>query len=97
MRRLVFFILEHYSEGGTVNIGSGDEISILNLARLIQSIVDFEGEIRTDLSKPDGTPKKLLDSTKINNLGWKPKISLRDGIEEVYKSLPWDRNSITAF
>ena len=92
-----FFLLTNYSEAGTINIGSGDEISILGLAKLIQSVVGFEGGIKTDLSKPDGTPRKLLDSSRINNLGWKSKISLREGIEEVYKSLPWHQNFIEAF
>lgn len=71
--------------GEFVNIGVGKDITIGELAELIKKIVGFEGEIRKDLSKPDGTPQKLLDITKLSSLGWKAKISLKDGIEQTYE------------
>ena len=85
------FLMKNYNESGFVNIGSGEEISIKQLALLICECLDFKGELIFDTSKPDGTPRKLLDSTKINSLGWSYSIKLRDGIiktiEEI-KNLP---------
>lgn len=80
------FLMEHYSEEGPINVGVGNDLSIKDLALLIQEIVGFEGTIVWDSAKPDGTPRKLMDVSKINNLGWKAKISLRDGITQVYQS-----------
>ncbi len=68
-----------------VNIGVGEDIKIKDLARLVKEIVGFEGEIKHDLSKPDGTPRKLLDVSKIKDLGWEPKIDLIDGIKKTYE------------
>ena len=68
-----------------INIGCGEDISIRELAFLVKEIVGFSGEIVFDTSKPDGTPKKLLDVSKLKNLGFSPSISLRDGIREVYE------------
>lgn len=79
------FLMEHYNEAGHVNVGSGSEISIKDLALLIKDVVGYKGALVWDSSKPDGTPRKLMDNTKINNLGWKPEIALREGIEKVYK------------
>ena len=70
--------------GEFVNIGVGEDIKICDLAELIKGVVGFDGEIRYDTSKPDGTPQKLLDVSRINGLGWKAKISLREGIEQAY-------------
>ena len=67
------------------NIGYGEEISIYNLAELIKSIIGYDGEIRFNADMPDGTPRKLIDSSRINELGWKPKIKLEDGIRKTYK------------
>ncbi|MEM8906704.1 MAG: GDP-L-fucose synthase [Bacteroidota bacterium] len=78
-------LLQHYNEPGLVNIGTGEDISILDLAKLIKSIVGYTGEIEHDLSKPDGTPRKLMDVSKINSFGWKAQISLEDGIRQVYE------------
>jgi GDP-L-fucose synthase len=86
------FLMQNYNEPGIVNIGVGEDISILGLAELVKKIVGFEGEILTDTTKPDGTPRKLMDVSKLNNLGWKSKISLEDGIEMVYneiKNINW--------
>ncbi len=79
------FLMQHYNEKGFVNIGSGHEISIKHLAFLIKEIIGYKGEIEFDTSKPDGTPRKIMDNSKLSNLGWQFKISLREGIENVYK------------
>jgi len=68
-----------------VNIGVGEDIRIKDLAQLIKDIVGFEGEIKHDLSKPDGIPRKLLDISKIKALGWKPEVSLEEGIKKTYE------------
>jgi GDP-L-fucose synthase len=78
------FLINHYEESEIINIGVGKDISVSELAQLIKEIVDFEGAIRYDRSKPDGTPRKLLDVGKLRVLGWQPKISLREGIEMTY-------------
>ena len=71
--------------GEFVNIGTGKELKIEDLAYLVKNIVRYKGEIQWDTSKPDGTPRRLLDVGKINNLGWKSNIGLHKGIEEVYR------------
>lgn len=86
-----FFMMENYNERGHLNVGSGSEISIKNLAETIKNIVGYDGKIVNDLEKPDGTPRKLMDVSKIHSLGWKHKIGLEDGITSVYKSLS-DKN-----
>lgn len=80
-------MMNHYNEPGFVNIGSGVEISIGDLALLIRKIVGFEGELKLDATKPDGTPRKLTDVTKLHSLGWKHTISLEEGIQSVYSSV----------
>lgn len=79
------FLMQNYSEPGFVNIGTGADISINELAMLIKEIVGYEGEIRRDLSRPDGTPRKLMDVSKLTAFGWKASISLKEGIEKVYQ------------
>lgn len=81
------YLMDNYNEEGFVNIGVGKDISILDLAKLIKQIVGFEGEIFTDCSKPDGTPRKLMDVSKLTNLGWKANISLEEGIKKVYEEI----------
>jgi GDP-L-fucose synthase len=81
------FLMQHYNEAGFINVGSGDEISILELAQLIKKIVGYEGAITHDASKPDGTPRKLMDNTRLTNLGWTSGISLEEGIRSVYAQL----------
>jgi GDP-L-fucose synthase len=76
--------MHHFSEEGLVNIGVGEDISIKHLAELIKEIVGYTGTIDWDTSKPDGTPRKLMDVTKLNNLGWHAVTGLREGIEKVY-------------
>lgn len=78
------FLMENYSDGQTMNVGFGSDLSILDLAKLVKDVTGYPGEIVLDQSKPDGTPKKLMDSSRINTLGWQPKIGLREGIEQVY-------------
>ena len=75
----------NYPAGPLMNVGSGDDITILDLAQLIQDIVGAKGEIQWDSSKPDGTPKRKLDMTRLNGLGWASSISLLDGIQKTYK------------
>ena len=78
------FLMQAYNESGLINIGVGEDISILDLARLVKKIVGFEGEILTDTTKPDGTPRKLMDVSKLANLGWRSSIILEEGIRKVY-------------
>jgi GDP-L-fucose synthase len=78
------FLMENYNDPGLVNVGVGTDQSILDLAKMIAVITGYTGEIKKDLSKPDGTPRKLMDVSKINAMGWKARISLEDGIRSVY-------------
>jgi GDP-L-fucose synthase len=84
------FLMRNYTSGDIINVGSGEELSIADLARMIGEIVGFSGDILYDSSKPDGTPRKLLDTSRLLALGWKPRIALRDGIAETYD---WFRQS----
>jgi GDP-L-fucose synthase len=79
-----YFLLKNYDQPGWLNIGCGEDIAIKDLALLIKKIVGFEGELTFDTSKPDGTPRKLLDMTKMHQLGWHHRISLEEGIRAVY-------------
>lgn len=81
------FLMDKFNDPGLVNIGVGEDISILELANLIKNITGFEGEIIKDTSKPDGTPRKLMDISKLNALGWKAKVSLEEGIKKVYNEM----------
>jgi GDP-L-fucose synthase len=82
--RACLFLMERYSAEQFINIGSGVEVSIRKLAKLVRQIVGFEGTIDWDASQPDGTPRKLLDSSRLFELGWKPEIDLEQGIRQVY-------------
>ena len=79
------FLMHNYDDSDIINIGAGKDISVMELAVVIKEIVGYQGEIKLDRSKPDGMPRKLLDSSKIKSLGWKPKIDLRTGINKTYK------------
>lgn len=81
------FLMNQYNETGFINVGSGIEISILHLAELVKEIVGFKGSIIQDTSKPDGTPRKLMDNTRLTQLGWKSTITLEEGIRSVYAQL----------
>jgi GDP-L-fucose synthase len=80
-----FFLMEEYNEREFVNIGTGDEVTIRELAETIAEVTGFEGQIVFNADKPDGTPRKLMDSARLHSLGWKHKNSLRDGLKEAYE------------
>jgi GDP-L-fucose synthase len=79
-------LMQVYSDAEHVNVGSGEDLSILELTKLVCEVAGFEGEIVHDLTKPDGTPRKLMSAEKIRGLGWKPRIGLRDGITDAYQA-----------
>jgi len=81
----LIFLMDHYNEATPINIGVGEDITVRDLAFLIKDVVNYGGEIRFDSSKPDGTPQKLLEVTKIRALGWRSQIDLREGIIMTYK------------
>jgi len=80
-------LMDHYNEGDWVNLGTGEDLSIRDLAKMICSIVGFEGTLDWDTSKPDGTPRKLMDVSRVNGLGWKARTDLKSGIEHVYADI----------
>lgn len=79
------FLMQHYNEKLFVNIGTGEEITIRDLALTIKEVTGYTGEIRYDSTKPDGTPRKLMDSTRLHNMGWKHTTSLKDGLSKAYR------------
>lgn len=81
------FLINHYHQTGLINIGSGKELSILELAQLIKQTVGFTGDIILDPTKPDGTPRKLMDVSKLSALGWNAKIGLEEGVRRVYEEV----------
>lgn len=85
------FISDLDIQHSLLNVGSGNEVTILELANLIKEVVEFKGELIFDSSKPDGNPRKLLDSSKINSIGWKPEITLEEGLKSTYN---WFRNNV---
>lgn len=80
-----YFLMQHYNEPNMINIGTGHDLTIKDLALLIKDVLGFEGDLIFDASKPDGTPRKLMDVSKLHNLGWKHKIELREGIALAYQ------------
>jgi GDP-L-fucose synthase len=82
-----FYLMQNYNEPGLVNIGVGDDISIRDLALMVKKIVGFGGELKFDTSKPDGTPRKLMDVSKLHSFGWKHRINLEEGIKGVYNEV----------
>src|SRR4051794_9829321 len=91
MARACLHLLEHYDEPEPINIGVGEDVSIRELAEVVAEMVGFEGDIEFDTSKPDGTPRKLLDVSKIQALGWKAQIGLREGLASAYR---WFRGQV---
>ncbi len=85
LARSVVFCLERYDEAEPINCGAGAEVSIADLAHIVAEVVGFPGRLRFDLSKPDGTPRKLMDSSRLNALGWRPTIPLADGVRATYR------------
>ena len=88
------YLMTHYSDEEHVNVGCGSDVTIKELASLVADVIEFEGEIATDPSKPDGTPRKLLDVSKLVNLGWRPKIELREGVAQTYR---WYLDNVDPF
>ena len=80
----VYFLMQQYDEPGHINVGSAEDITIRQLAETVKQITGYTGELQFNTSKPDGTPRKLLDVTRINNLGWKATTSLTSGLEKTY-------------
>lgn len=79
------FLMNRYDESDMINIGCGEDVSITDLALLVKEVVAYEGSIEYDVNKPDGTPQKLLDVSKIRNLGWQPRLSLKEGVKKTYE------------
>jgi GDP-L-fucose synthase len=77
-----------------INVGSGHEISIKNLAKIISKVVGFKGDIKFDITKPDGTPRKLMDSNRLKNLNWDATISLEEGLEDAYSDFQSNINTL---
>jgi len=78
------FLMTHYDENEPINIGTGEDISVAELAAIVQAVVGYRGAIEYDITKPDGTPRKLLDVGRLWNLGWRPRISLEEGLRNTY-------------
>jgi GDP-L-fucose synthase len=91
-----YFLMENYSDEGLVNVGTGEDVTIKELAILIKDAVGFEGGLSWDSSKPDGTPRKLTDCSKIHQMGWKHRIGLKEGIASVYEQFKADYSRIAA-
>jgi GDP-L-fucose synthase len=85
------FLMKTYDEPGLVNIGTGEDISIMELAIMVKEVIGYQGEIRFNTAMPDGTPRKLMDVSKLHNQGWRHTIDLKDGIKNVYSELRWDK------
>jgi len=95
MANACYFLMQHYDERGFINIGSGEDIEIHELAQLVKKIVGYMGAIQNDFSKPDGTPRKLLDTSRLNKMGWHPSIGLEEGIRKVYGDYIKAQDNIT--
>ena len=87
------FLMRNYDAEEIINVGVGEDVSIAELAEMIREVVGYRGEIVYDRSKPDGTPRKLLDVTRMRAMGWRPKISLREGLEQTYA---WFRKHVSS-
>jgi GDP-L-fucose synthase len=86
------FLMKNYSDEGHINVGSGSDLTIRELAELVRRVVGFEGEIVTDTSKPDGTPRKLMDVSRLSSLGWRASTPLEEGVARVYA---WYRDNLS--
>jgi nucleoside-diphosphate-sugar epimerase len=85
------FLMQRYSEAVPINVGSGKDVTILELARLIMRVVSLDGGTETDRSRPEGTPRKLMDNSRLKKLGWAPSIPLEGGIRRTYAAAPFGR------
>lgn len=90
------FLMQHYDSRQFVNVGTGSDLSIKDLALMVKDVVGFEGQLVFDTSKPDGTPRKLMDVSLLHSIGWKHNIELRDGVESVYKAYRGDHDRADA-
>ena len=90
----IIFVMENKLKESLYNVGTGDDLSLKELALLVQKVIGHQGEIIWDTSKPDGTPRKVMEVSKLKNLGWSPKISLEQGIEETYQWFLENREGI---
>ena len=86
MAAACIFLMENYDGEQHINIGTGEEVSIMELSQMIKQVVGFSGDIICDLTRPDGMPRRMLDSSAIYRLGWSPKVSLEDGLKELYNA-----------
>jgi GDP-L-fucose synthase len=84
LAKACLFLLEHYDEPEPINVGVGQDLSIRDLAEMVADVVGYSGQVHFDTSKPDGTPRKLLDVSKLHNLGWHAEIGFREGLEQTY-------------
>jgi GDP-L-fucose synthase len=89
------FLMQNYNESLFVNIGSGSDVNIKELGDLVKTVIGFDGGISWDTSKPDGTPRKLMDSSRINKMGWKPQIDLKSGIVKTYNEFLQTENAVS--
>ena len=78
------FLMRNYADGGMINVGSSEEISIRDLTEMMAEVTGYQGRITWDSTKPDGTPRKIMDNTRLHALGWQPKTSIRAGLEKMY-------------
>ena len=90
------FLMQKYSEDATINVGVGHDVTIRELVKLVREVVGYEGALEFDTSKPDGTPRKMLDIGRLQALGWKPKIALRDGLADTYRWFLDNQDSLRA-
>jgi len=88
------FVLERYTGESHLNVGSGDEVTIADIAKLVAEVIGYEGKLVFDVTRPDGTPRKLLDSSKLFKMGWRPRTSLREGIELTYSEFAAGKDRI---
>jgi len=89
-----YYLMQNYDEEGLVNVGTGEDLSIKDLALLVKEIIGYTGEIKFDSSKPDGTPRKLMDVSKLHSKGWKHTIELEDGIKLAYQDFLKKRDNV---
>jgi GDP-L-fucose synthase len=91
--RALLLIVEKYDDAETINLGTGEDLSIKEISEIVKEVVGFQGEVTWDESKPDGTPRKLLDITKLRNLGYQPHEELKTGISKTYE---WFKREIVS-
>ena len=91
--RALLLVIDKYDDVETINIGTGKDLTIKEISEIVKNVVGFQGEVVWDDSKPDGTPRKLLDVTKLNNLGFKPHLDLKTGIRNTYD---WFRQGLVS-